>query len=383
MTQVRDDWWARRPAPGIALLDRERERGARRLTRLRATRAAVRWSEGFLVRRIGDAPQRPRTRLGRAMVVGADAHLRPAKTPVFDATATWTGDVSTSTPTAMRATLAPLRDILGKLPQLKAGQSSVLLDVSTVAEIDPGGVLLFMYLRERFTEKGVQAYLRGPEAQQHLILKHLNHYLRPRNERTPASEGDYLTRGIKLPGDMVTEVNEWLDTLRRYSTASEKDVALWEMQMSEVTTNGFQHGPTKSPRLVEEIWVAGKASGKRIQLAALDRGASIPAVIEPLAKARGLVFHDGGLISFACRDGVTSQCVPQNQGAGLPSLLRTLLGVPGGTLLILSRDGLYYARRKKGRMHHVMQDLRGGGYSGSVLGGTLVIISSTLERREK
>ncbi|MCI0420804.1 MAG: DUF5050 domain-containing protein, partial [Acidobacteria bacterium] len=158
--------------------------------------------------------------------------------------------------------------------------------------------------------------------------------------------GEYLLRRVGSREVLVSELEEWAETVKEGAEPPEDQVALWQMQISEVATNGFQHGIGTEPPENEDrgsILVAGRAypDTKVVQLAALDFGATIPRVIQHVAAQLGRRRRrDSDLISFACKKGVTSRSVPQNQGAGLHSLVETVKQNKGGSLLILSGNGL-------------------------------------------
>jgi len=161
-------------------------------------------------------------------------------------------------------------------------------------------------------------------------------------QRQPSHDGLYLLRDIGDPTKMVGELEEWAKSVKSNTGATEEMVGLWQMQIAEVTTNSFQRGVRYSrAQEAKASNIAGKAFGSSVQLAALDYGSTIPRVIQETAKRDGIRLRDGDLIRHACKLGVTSRSVKQNQGAGLHSLVNTVKDCQG-SLIILSRNGLVH-----------------------------------------
>ncbi len=300
--------------------------------------------------------------------------------------------IATATITQLRATLEPAVKLLARLGRLKK-PGAFLIDISAATEIDPGAILILLYLRKMLYRHGCAVWLQAQGKPRQLLLEHVQHYLRPRAARTAATDkADYLARGIYKREDMVAELSEWGSLLTQFVPVAEEDVALWQMQIGEVVANAFQHarihGPDEAappspeaprrldlaPRIEREVLIAGKTfmSQQVVQLAALDLGAGIPEVIGRAALEAGIgPCADGKLIEYACREGVTSRCVPENQGAGLPSLIRTLTTPPRGSLLICSGNGLYYSDSDGS----TVRELEPPQPVKSVLAGTLVVIT--------
>lgn len=240
-------------------------------------------------------------------------------------------------------------------------------------EIDAGAILLLMHAGAQLAKSNWQAFVSGSGEAINLVARHLEHYLREPSDRGDCerNEGDYLLRSIAEPELMVEEIAEWARSVQQETNADREDVALWEFQISEVATNGFQHGlgsqPDSPPMLV-----AGKAAhdGTTVQLAALDFGRSIPATIGPVADDAAIPSDDGKRIRFACKKGITSRAFPVNQGAGLHNLVETVKK-NGGKLIILSGNGLFHV--SGGRCYS--RNLASSGATGPVLEGTLTVVN--------
>jgi len=233
----------------------------------------------------------------------------------------------------------------------------VILDLDNCAKCDPGGLLLLRHAGEQLRTAGRLGYVTHSEPSDSFdtIIENQRHLW----ERTAAKKGNvkttdsspavespqdgkYLLRSIENRNEMVQEIGEWAEIVKKGADAAPEDVACWEMQIAEVATNTFQHGRS------EQIWVSGhfyKQSGV-VQLAAIDYGATIPAVIRDEAQRQGRLGTDSDLIAFACELGVTSRCVRQNQGSGLVSLIQSV-GINGGRMQILSRNGFFHVNKTR------------------------------------
>ncbi|MEZ4297742.1 MAG: hypothetical protein R3B70_22485 [Polyangiaceae bacterium] len=246
-------------------------------------------------------------------------------------------------------------------------------DLTGCPEIDPGGLLLLMYHGLELKKRGWGTYLGGLGGTVKQVLLNLDHYLAPKDARASfdAPPGDFLLRGIDGKESMVAELMAWARTVQQATQASDERVALWQMQIAEVTTNGFQHGPRLGP-MSGDLLINGKSYTERgeVQLAAIDFGAGIPRVIEIIGRPAKCV-GDGDLIAYACEKGVTSRCVPQNQGAGLDSLIQTVRS-SGGRLLMLSNNGLLYTAADEQQVRNLKPRKK---YGDQVLNGTLTVIN--------
>lgn len=267
--------------------------------------------------------------------------------------------------------LATLNHIMG--PILDTSAKSILYDVSDCPSLDPGAVLLFCYAYELSLKQNRVVRIRGQGELIEELSEHFKHYqFRSLNSQaTSSAKGLYLLRGIEDKQSMLTELQAWAESVREGTQASEDQVALWQMQIAEVTTNAFQHGPIhKGHQTGPCSIVAGKASGNIVQLAALDFGSTIPRVISDVAKSHHISDGDGSLIQFACRKGITSRSVKQNQGAGLYSLVQTV-NESRGILQILSRNGLAYFSNGKAFTRDLPVRIDGS----PAMDGTLTIIN--------
>lgn len=281
--------------------------------------------------------------------------------------------LTTKTPLALLNTYRQLRKLEGRTNGVDGYGRLVKFDLTGCPEIDPGGLLLLMYHGKELKNRGWGTYLGGLGGTVKQVLLNLDHYLAPKEARASfdAPPGDFLLRGIDSKGSMVAELMEWARSVQQATQASDERVALWQMQIAEVTTNGFQHGPRLKP-MDGDLLINGKAYAEKgeVQLAAIDFGSGIPRVIETIgrpAKCEG----DGDLIAYACEKGVTSKCVPQNQGAGLDSLIQTVRS-SGGGLLMLSNNGLLYTTEREKQVRNLKSPKK---YGAQVLNGTLTIIN--------
>jgi hypothetical protein len=221
---------------------------------------------------------------------------------------------------------------------------SILYDLSNCSSVDPGAVLLLCYAYELSLVQQRKVLITGSGPLIEELREHFRYYRErdPQKRDSSKHNGLYPLRGIENKENMLSALEQWAESVQRGTAATPEQVALWQMQIAEVTTNAFQHGPVhKQQQLFRPVSiVAGKASGQIVQLAALDFGSTIPRVITEVAKRNGIKNEDGALIKFACQKGITSRSVKQNQGAGLYTLQQTVTGSPQGILQILSGNGL-------------------------------------------
>lgn len=253
----------------------------------------------------------------------------------------------------------------------KTERGRAIYQLNNCEKIDAGGILLLMYSGFQLMQMGWRVSVAGKGEAMDLLVRHIEHYLRARGQRDDCdrNKGDYLLREIPSRDAMVEELSEWAKSVQQETKASPEDVAIWKFQISEVTTNGFQHGigdlANPGPMLV-----AGKSvfDSKTVQLAALDLGRSIPVTIAKEAKKADIPDDHGKRIRFACRKGITAKTLPVNQGAGLYKLVETVKN-NGGKLLIVSGNGLLHV--SKGKCYS--RNLSSPNATGVVLAGTLTV----------
>ena len=178
-------------------------------------------------------------------------------------------------------------------------------------------------------------------------------------------------RKIDSKDSMVREVAEWAALVQTQTKADEENLALWQFQISEVTTNSFQHGQRGNPDTYR-ILIAGKAipEQKMVQLAVLDNGGTIPETIGETAARKKIASKDGNRIRFACGRGITSKSEPTNQGVGLSSLAETVKKKQG-SLLIVSRNGLFSIENAFSRVRNFSED----SFPGPFLQGTPTVVN--------
>src|SRR5262249_49274174 len=142
--------------------------------------------------------------------------------------------------------------------------------------IDPGGVLLLACASHELGAMKCNGWYEGEGKVLKAVASNLQHYLMPKDLRKTVcrQEGEYLLRGVSRADEMVKELDEWAESVKEAAKAPESQVALWQMQIAEVTTNGFQHGRVKTKLYPHEALVAGAADPEKgiVQLAALDFG---------------------------------------------------------------------------------------------------------------
>jgi hypothetical protein len=281
----------------------------------------------------------------------------------------------TATPDDVLRTHDSLQRLVRKAKSAPPGGGEVAYDLSQCSEIDPGAVLLMMYAGAMLGAAGWSAFATGDSPAMRKLGKNLRHLrLSPEDRKTLQIDvGEYPLRTVAERTTMVAELEDWANTVRQGTGAKPEEVATWSMQISEVITNGFQHGATNLERPFPEMLLIGGSDGARVQLAALDRGAGIPRVIEKYVASAVANKGDGALIKEACRPGVTSRCSPQNQGYGLPHLVDSVKR-NGGTLQIFSQRG--FVRVMNSRLTS-----RNFNRSARRLDGTLTIISLNVSTR--
>ena len=168
-----------------------------------------------------------------------------------------------------------------------ASNCAVLLDLSNCEEIDTGGLLLTMYAFAQIGHRDdLKLWYRSHGAVRATLVENLSHFWEARSRREAGPSDEFLLRQIKTREEMVMDLNQYADSLRKASYSSDKEVAIWETQVGELTTNGFQHGTALSddPENTTPVMnmVAGKAyeDKRRVEMGVLDFGAGIPRVIE-------------------------------------------------------------------------------------------------------
>ena len=238
----------------------------------------------------------------------------------------------------------------------------------TCDQIDAGGVLLLMHSAIRTINLGWKVQVGGTGGALDHLLKHINHYLTPPESRSEETdELNYWLRNISSKTQMVSELENWARQVQEGSGASDEDVAQWQFQISEVTANGFQHGRSEQPMLV-----AGKVDSESgsVQLAALDFGETIPFTIMSHPNCPSGSNCDGKKVGFACKQGMTAQTERANQGRGLFNLVKAVKE-NGGTMRILSRNGLFHVLNGRG----YSRNLSPFSQTCPVLDGTLVTVN--------
>jgi len=247
----------------------------------------------------------------------------------------------------------------------------VAVDLSEASDIDPGAVLLMMYTGWILLRRGWSLYVTGSGEALRKVSKNLQHLRltakdRPLFERDP---GDYPLRQVKDKNNMVSELEDWAETVKKDTHAKEEHVAVWSMQIGEVVTNSFQHGPDgQGPVPVPpNVLLCGGFRDNHVQLAALDTGRGIPASIKEVVADEVRQEGDAALIREACKLGVTSRSTRWNQGYGLPHLV-DLVKENGGTVQIFSQRGLVHLRGQQLHKRNLEKSERR-------LNGTLTIVS--------
>lgn len=245
----------------------------------------------------------------------------------------------------------------------------VVFDLDHCPRVDPGGLLLLFNAARRDPTRRVMITSRSGSNTYDVIVDNLEHLagvLDEARRQDHQRANRFLLRQITDRDEMVGEVAAWAEMVRRGTNAGRQDVALWETQISEVAANTFQHA-----RAPDGVLIAGEAFPQRnfVQLAAIDFGRTIPDCIEPVARQQAKSLNDGDLLAFATEENVTSQCVVQNQGSGLPSLVQ-MVKENGGSLQILSRDGYLRVKSQRKYRKKPRQSL-----GNPILAGTLIVIN--------
>lgn len=282
----------------------------------------------------------------------------------------------TTTPREILTTHRSLDRLVRKCAGGLVGTRKVAFDLSHVRDIDPGAVLLMMYVAGLLGRQGwsLSAYADdgspGTVAMKKLT-RNLLHLRLTSSDRhlLPRAPGDYPLRQVKDRNSMVDELEDWAQTVRSDTKARADHVAVWEMQIGEVVTNSFQHGPSTAGgvSVPPVVMLCGGLRDNTVQLAALDTGRGIPQTIGVVADEQTKMRGDGALIKYACKMGVTAQTTPQNQGYGLPHLVSSVRA-NGGSLHILSQRGLVHLTPKTFRTRKLARTDRR-------LDGTLTIVS--------
>ena len=304
---------------------------------------------------------------------------RKQDVPEFDHVEPVWGNLQSYDPDTLLRTHRKLRRAVRNILN-SASSGAVLLDLSNCEEIDTGGLLLTMYaFTQIWNREDLSLWYRSHGAVRATILENLAHYWEERSRRAADPSEDFLLRQIESRAVMVRDLNQYADSLRRASYSSDEDVAIWETQVGELTTNGFQHGTALSDDPDNTAPVMNMVAGKtyeedpRVEMGVLDFGAGIPRVIEQVApeiSEKG----DGMLIAHALKRGVTSRTVPENQGAGLYGIVKAVKD-NDGRLLILSGNGLACVNNRR----ISSRKLSASGES-PTLDGTLAIIILRLQR---
>lgn len=246
---------------------------------------------------------------------------------------------------------------------------AIVFDLDPCPRVDPGGLLLLFNAARRDRTRRVMVSSRSSSKTYEVIvdnLEHLTGVLDEARQQDHQNANRFLLRQITDRDEMVGEVAAWAEMVRGGTNAGRQDVALWETQISEIAANTFQHS-----KAADGVLIAGEAFPQRgyVQLAAIDFGRTIPHCIEPEARRRGKSLKDGDLLAFATEEKVSSHCVVQNQGSGLPSLVQ-MVKENGGSLQILSRDGYLRVKSKRKYRNKPRQSL-----GKPILAGTLIVIN--------
>ena len=306
---------------------------------------------------------------------------RRRRVPKFKHTEPVKGDLRSDDPETLLRTHHKLQSAVSNL-QRNVAAGNVVLDLSNCEEMDPGGLLLTMYaFAQLWSNEKLSLWFLSSGAVQAYLIENLDHFWEPRPERLNEPSDEFLLRQIKNRKEMVQDINQYGDGLRKASYSSDREVAIWETQVGELTTNGFQHGAALDEDREEGDpvmnMVAGKAYEKRsrVEMGVLDFGAGIPRVIEQVAPDKIRKRGDGSLIEYALERGITSRSVSENQGAGLHGIVNAV-NENQGRLLILSGNGLVYVRDNR-----ISSQRLEGTVELPTLAGTLAIIILNLQGR--
>src|ERR1019366_9306565 len=121
-----------------------------------------------------------------------DRESTPAAASIkFALSEKWDGSIITGSPSGLLSTLTQMQRVLHRAAAASPGP--LLLDITGCSSIDPGGILLVMYVGSRLKDLGWSPYLRTTGPVQKLVMKHLTHYLLPKERRKEASpsKGEY------------------------------------------------------------------------------------------------------------------------------------------------------------------------------------------------
>ena len=281
-------------------------------------------------------------------------------------------------PDTLLRTHHKLQSAVGKIEN-NVSSGAVLLDLSQCEEIDPGGLLLVMYAFAQISRREkLSLWYRSVDEVKTYLVENLEHYWDARSKRKAEPSDEFLLRQIKSREKMVQDLVQYADGLRKASYGSDREVAIWETQVGELTTNGLQHGAALEDNTEESqpvmTMVAGKAYAEsRVEMGVLDFGAGIPRIIEQVAQGIS-ADGDGKLIVHALKQGVTSRTVPENQGAGLPGVV-SAVKENDGCLLLLSGNGLAYVKDRRTKSRKL-----NGTAAEPILDGTLAIITLPLHK---
>lgn len=297
------------------------------------------------------------------------------KVPEFEHVERIEGDLLSDAPDTLLRTHRKLQSgIRNILRNAKSGP--VLLDISNCQVMDPGGLLLTMYaFSQIWREKKFSLWYRSAGAVRTYLIENLSHFWESRAERDATDSDEFLLRGLRSRAAMVRDLSHYAKGLRETPNVSDREVAIWETQVGELTTNGFQHGGALNPKGDKARgiinMVAGKAYGdrKRVEMGVLDFGSGIPRVIEQVAPDSIREKGDGQLIAHALKRGITSKSVAENQGAGLYGIVNAVKE-NAGRLLVLSGSGLVCVRNNRISSRRLKEKASGD----ATLNGTLAII---------
>ena len=306
-----------------------------------------------------------------------------SKPPKFEHVEPVKGDLLSDDPDRLLRTHRKLQKAAFNILK-NAAAGPVLLDISNCERMDPGGLLLTMYaFAQIWRRKDFRLWYRSAGSVRDYLVENLDHFRESPADRDTSHSDEFLLRQIRSQSEMVEDLSHYADGLREAPSVSDREVAIWETQVGELTTNGFQHGGALKPRGKKAgaivTMVAGKAydDTKRVEMGVLDFGSSIPRVIEQVAPDDVHAKGDGQLIAHALKPGITSKTVAENQGAGLHGIVRAVKD-NRGCLLLLSGNGLVCVRDRRISSRKLKTSANGK----AVLNGTLAIIILNLQQGE-
>lgn len=252
------------------------------------------------------------------------------------------GNLESSEPNKTLLTHRKFDEVVQKVSG--SAHERVTFDFGGCSAIDPGSVLLFIHAARSVTRRvpRVDVTAGGKSSQAfEAIINHLHHYSMPKDERSSyePAEGDYPLRAISSQDEMVSELEQWAECVQKSTKASAERMAEWNTHISELTTNSFQHGGSGFSGL-RRVLIVGAAKSSLVQLAVLDAGSGIPAVLGPHVERK---LHHGQIVRRACDERITSRCDPSNQGHGLPGLVDAVVEAEA-SLQIFSGSGLCHVR---------------------------------------